>query len=294
MNGNQALPVQNPPARPFRRAVWRGLAVLMPPLLTLMIVLWTINTTDSYLLQPVTNWAREGFVWSLADVREDMTLDPHGGKTATIDGHSYRQLDDGSFIPQEVYDRVRRSPGQPPPLTGEDYYRRYVDLTLLRPYIAIPFFLALFVLLLYFLGKFMAAGIGGFFVGTFDRVVLRLPGVRAVYSAVKQVSDFIFTQREIKFTRIVAVEYPRKGIWSVGFLTSDSFSAIQDEVGEPVVTVFIPYSPMPITGCTITVKKSDCIDLDISFDQACQFIVSCGVVVPPHENEQLAAEEDGK
>lgn len=293
MNGNQTLPVQSPPVRPFRRAVWRGLAVLMPPLLTVMIVLWTVNTTNSYLLQPVTNWAREGFVWSLADVRDDLQLESPDAETATLDGHVYHQLDDGSFIPQEVFDRVRRSPGHPPPLTGKEYYGRYVDLTLLRPYIAIPCFLAMFILLLYFLGKFMAAGIGGFFGNTFDRVVLRLPGVRAVYSAVKQVSDFIFTQREIKFTRIVAVEYPRKGVWSVGFLTSDSFSAIHDEAGEPVVTIFIPYSPMPITGCTITVRKSDCIDLDISFDQACQFIVSCGVVVPPRENEQLA-EENGE
>ncbi|MBU4399870.1 MAG: DUF502 domain-containing protein, partial [Planctomycetes bacterium] len=162
--------------------------------------------------------------------------------------------------------------------------------TLLRPYFAVPFLLALFILLLYFLGKFMAAGIGGFVAGTFNRVVLHLPGVRAVYSAVKQVSDFLFTQREIKFTRIVAVEYPRKDIWSVGFLTGESFSAIHEEAGEQVVTVFIPYSPMPITGCTITVRKSDCIDLDISFDQACQFIVSCGVVAPPRKNERLTAD----
>ncbi len=290
MNDYQSTSGQRQTARPFRRAVLRGLAVLSPPLLTVLIIVWTINTTKSYLFQPVTDWAREGFVWTLSDVREDLPLDSPAAETATVDGRVFHRLDDESFIPQEVYERVRRDTGQTPLITGEDYYRRYVDLTLLKPYFAIPFFLALLILLLYFLGKFMAAGIGGFVAGTFDRVILHLPGVRAVYSAVKQVSDFFFTQREFKYTRIVAVEYPRKNMWSVGFVTGDSFAAIAKEVAEPVLIVFIPYSPMPITGCTITVRKSECIDLDISFDQACQFIVSCGVVIPPQENERLTAD----
>jgi uncharacterized membrane protein len=125
-------------------------------------------------------------------------------------------------------------------------------------------------------------------------MMLRLPGVRAVYSAVKQVSDFFFTEREIQFTRIVAVEYPRKGIWQMGFVTSESLAAIHDAASEPVLAVLIPYSPIPVTGCTITVRKSECIDLNITFDQACQFIVSCGVVVPPQQVRRLRKEEKGE
>jgi uncharacterized membrane protein len=133
----------------------------------------------------------------------------------------------------------------------------------------------------------MAAGIGGFFGDRFDKLVNRVPGVRSVYSAVKQVSDFVFTGRDIQFTRIVAVEYPRKGIWSMGFVTSEGLAAIQEAAGEPVLAVLVPGSPMPVTGCTITVRKSECIDLNITFDQACQFIVSCGVVVPPQQLGQM-------
>ncbi len=114
-----------------------------------------------------------------------------------------------------------------------------------------------------------------------------MPGVRAIYSAVKQVSDFIFSERELKFTRIVAVEFPRKGIWSIGFVTSESLTAIHEVAGEPVLAVLVPYSPLPVTGCAITVRKSECIDLNITFDQACQFIVSCGVVVPPQQLQHL-------
>ena len=127
-----------------------------------------------------------------------------------------------------------------------------------------------------------------------DRFVLHLPGVRAVYSAVKQVSDFIFSERELRVTRVVAVEFPRKGVWSIGFVTGESLSAIYDAAGEPVLTVLIPYSPLPVTGCTIAVRKSECIDLNITFDQACQFIVSCGVVVPPQQLAIAPLERRGK
>lgn len=266
-----------PAVRPFRRAILRGLAVLCPPLLTVLIIVWAINTTKSYFLEPVTDWAREGLVWCLKDVRTE----------PPPDGADYRQVANGTFVPHYVYDRVQKESGELPPTTGEGYYRRYVDLTHLRPQYAIPFFLGVFILLLYLLGKFMAAGIGGFFGHLFERLVLRLPGVRALYSAVKQVSDFVFSERRIKVTRIVAVEYPRKGIWSMGFVTSESLPAIHDAAQEPVLAVLIPYSPVPITGCTITVRKSECIDLNITFDQACQFIVSCGVVVPLPQLEDV-------
>ncbi len=286
LNDDQSLPAPRQSPRPFRIAVLRGLAVLMPPLLTVLIIVWTINTTKSYLLEPVTGWARDSFVWFMADVREPSSSN---GNTAIYDGRNYIRLEDKSYIPKDVYDKVWKNPGQPLPITGDDYYRRYVDLTLLRPYIAIPVFLLLFVLLLYLLGKFMAAGIGAFAAGTFDRAVLHLPGVRAIYSSVKQVSDFIFTQRDFKFTRIVMVEFPRKDAWSIGFVTSEKFATLQDRFGENVVTVFIPYAPVPVTGCTVVVRNSDCVDLDVTFDQACQYIFSCGVVVPPHEADRLTA-----
>jgi uncharacterized membrane protein len=275
---------------PFRRAVLRGLAVLCPPLLTVLVIVWTINTTRSYFLEPVTRWTREGIVWCIADVRQE----PGSAKTIDVHGEPYRRIENGTLIPESVYDVVQRLPGQPPPVTGEDYYNRYVDLTYLRPYLTIPFFLSVFTLLLYFLGKFMAAGIGRFFVATIDRSVSRVPVVRSVYSSIKQVSDFLFSEHELKFTRIVAVEYPSKGIWTMGFVTNERFEEIEEATGEPLLVVLLPYSPIPHTGCTIVVRRSACIDLDVTFDQACQFIISCGVVVPHHRLPQAKVEEEGK
>jgi len=115
-------------AHPFRRAVLRGLAVLCPPLLTVLILVWVINTTKSYLLEPVTGWARESILWCVADVRYDLPVQPTT-KTAKVGDQVYRRLDNGTFIPESVYELVQRQPGQPPPTTGDEYYRRYVDLT---------------------------------------------------------------------------------------------------------------------------------------------------------------------
>jgi uncharacterized membrane protein len=290
---NQNLPLggrkQVAPA-PFRRAVLRGLAVLCPPLLTILVIVWTINTTRSYFLEPVTHWTREGIVWCVADIRQDL------GKAATVDirGETFHRLENGEFIPESVYELVQHQPGKPLPVTGNDYYCRYVDLTYLRPYLAVPFFLAVFTLLLYFLGKFMAAGIGRLFVAMIDRSVSRVPVVRSVYSSIKQVSDFLFSEHELKFTRVVAVEYPNKGIWTMGFVTNENFKEVEEVTGEPVLVVLLPYSPIPHTGCTIVVRRSACIDLNVTFDQACQFIISCGVVVPHHRLPQMNVEENKK
>jgi uncharacterized membrane protein len=85
----------------------------------------------------------------------------------------------------------------------------------------------------------------------------------------------------MQYTRVVALEYPRMGIWTLGFITGEGMHDIQSGVAEPVVSAFVPHSPMPFTGFAVTVKKSETVDLNITVDQAIQFVVSCGVVIPP-------------
>ena len=93
-------------------------------------------------------------------------------------------------------------------------------------------------------------------------------------------TDFAFSERDIEFNRVVAIQYPREGIWSLGFVTGNSMREIAEATGEPMLSVLMPTSPMPMTGFTVTVKKSEAIDLNLTVDEAIQFIVSCGVVVP--------------
>jgi uncharacterized membrane protein len=282
---------------PFRSAVLYGLGVLAPPLFTILIFVWIISTTKSYVLEPVTSGVREAIVWAMADIRTDIPAAETTQRVVLDDGRAYQRLDNNTFIPQNVYQRVRDAQGESPlPQTGKEFYRRYVDLTYLRPYLAIPFFVCIFLLFLYFLGQFMAVGIGRFFWNLLEHGIHRLPVVSGVYSGVKQVTDFLFKSRELEFKRIVAVEYPRKGIWSLGFVTSESILDIQTAANEPVLAILIPASPLPMTGVTITALKSECIDLNMTVDQALQFIISCGVVIPPHQiwNVQNDAEAVGE
>jgi len=289
MNQRQNLPqVAHNRGQAFRSAVIRGLGAFLPPLLTVLIIIWIINTTRYYIFEPLTYAAQEGLIWMMADIRYDLPQAKPTDQTVYVNGYVYRRLHNDTFIPEYVYNRVQKSPGMDPmPTSGEEIYSRYVELTILRPYYAIPLFLAVFILLLYLLGRFIAVDLGSYFTNLLEGGIRRLPLVRNVYSAAKQISDFLFSSREFEFTRIVAVEFPRKGVWQMGFVTGEGLAEIRSAVPEPIVTVLIPYSPLPITGCTITVRKSECIDLNITFDQACEYIVSCGVVVPSLKLEQM-------
>ena len=277
--------------RPFRRAVLRGLAVILPPLLTLAILIWVWNAVQEYVLVPVESGARNVIVWLTEDV-QNISQAEFGAAETVVDGVSYTRLVHGQFVPTYVYDVVRENLGSDSmPETGTAVYERYVDVIFLPPYVVIPVFLCVFILLLYLLGKFLAGSVGRMFWNLFEQIIHRLPVIRNVYSSVKQVTDFVFTEQEVQFTRVVGVEYPRQGIWSMGFVTGESLLDIRNAANEPVLSVLIPTSPMPVTGFTITVCKSDTVDLDITIDQAIQFIVSCGVVIPSQQlqNRQHAA-----
>jgi uncharacterized membrane protein len=277
--------------RPFRRAVFRGLGVLLPPLLTIVILLWIYNTVRLYALEPVESGVRYAMAWAMMDVRTELPNGrpanlPNEPRLWDSDDGRFVQLPTREFIPEDVYDRVQTSGvkiGSDPPRSGFEFYQAYVQAVYLPTYVVVPVFLGVFVLVLYFFGKFLAAGIGRVFWNLFERLILQLPLVRNVYSSVKQVTDLMFSDAEIQFNRVVAIEYPRKGTWSLGFVTGEGLADIRMAANEPVMNVFVPSSPMPLTGWTMILPKSEVIDLDMTIDQACQFLISCGVVVPQQQ-----------
>jgi uncharacterized membrane protein len=277
-------------SRPFRSAVFSGLAVLMPPLLTVVIFLWIGGTVQDYFLRPLIAGARGVLVWSVADVWTESQLpgDQRGQANPTIGGTVYQKLPDGNYVPRSVYLFVKENPGEELPDTAQDVYRRYVELTYMRPYLSIPLLLSLFLLLLYLLGNFMAVRIGRGLLGIVESAIQRVPLVRNVYTAVKKISDFLLSQRELEYSRVVAVEYPRKGMWQLGLVTGDGIPDLEAEVGEPMLSVLIPCSPMPMTGFTVNVLKRETVDLNMTIDQAIQYLVSCGVVVPPRQLREMA------
>ena len=251
-----------------------------------MIFFWIAGTINSYVLKPLKGVARNVIVWSIADIRTEGELD-------RTQRNLYHEVANGGkkskkYIPVAVYNFVDER-DESIPKTAKGVYGRYVELRYLQPYRVVPYFLCGFILVMYLLGKFMAAGAGRFFWGTFERGINRLPLVRNVYSSVKQVSDFIFANRQIQYSRVVAVEWPRKGIWCLALVTGSRLKEIETKAGEEVLSVLIPTSPMPMTGFTVTVKKSETVDLEITIDQAIQFIVSCGVVAPGGDRGAISA-----
>jgi uncharacterized membrane protein len=196
---------------------------------------------------------------------------------------SYQELGSGEWIPRHVYEVVKANPGPALPQTAQGCYERYVDLAYLQRTMVVPVFLAVFVLVLYLLGKFFGAGIGRWLWSLFEGLIERLPLIRNVYSSVKQVTDYVFDERRVGFNRVVAVEYPRHGIWAIAFVTGEGILDVRAAANEPVLSLLIPTSPVPGTGFTAMVRKSEILDLNMTVDQAIQYIVSCGVVVPPHQ-----------
>lgn len=269
---------------PFRRAVLGGLGIVLPPLLTIVIFVWIGNTVADYVLNPLETTVRWMLVKSTADIRTGLSITNPGEKTALVDGVTYRRTSDNKFIPLDVYNTVEQEFGpMGMPTTALKIYHAYVELRYLRHYVVVPVFLCVFVLLLYLLGKFMAAGVGNFFWTRIEYIIHRLPLIRNVYSSVKQVTDYLFTSQSVDYTRVVAVEYPRKGMWTLAFVTGEGILDIRSAANEALLSVLIPTSPAPVTGFTAIAKKSECIDLNLTVDQALQYIISCGVVVPPHQ-----------
>ncbi len=285
------------PLDPFRRAVLRGLAVLLPPLLTIVIFVWVFNTVITYMLEPMEETARSALMSYATDIQPpsaDATpIDDGKVDYYLIDTKPYQQTRDGLYIPLDVYQVVRRSDGRLiDRLDADEIYERYIDQEYLNRWFVVPVFVCVLILVLYLLGKFLAAGVGRFMWGQLERLITRLPLVSKVYSSVKQVTDFMFSDTTIKATRVVAIEYPRRGIWTLAMVTGESMLDIRAAANEPVLSVLVPTSPMPFTGFTMTVRKSETIDLNITMDQAIQFIVSCGVVVPPGQVATDVEERD--
>ena len=139
-------------------------------------------------------------------------------------------------------------------------------------FIAIIFIFIIGLLANRFVGKKMIFGI--------ERWFSNLPLINKVYPALKQIILFISAQKEFGFKKVVLVEYPSKGIWSIGFLTNEHFDKISQLTNKEMVAVFMPSTPGPLTGYMIFLPKQEVKFLDISVSDALKIIISGGVFKP--------------
>ncbi len=113
-----------------------------------------------------------------------------------------------------------------------------------------------------------------------EAVLGRIPLVRSIYSAVKQVLETVFSSGGKSFRRVLMIEYPRKGVWTLAFQTGDGAEAIQSKTEQRLITVFIPTTPNPTSGFVLLVPEAEVIELDMNVEDGLKFIMSLGVVAP--------------
>ena len=122
----------------------------------------------------------------------------------------------------------------------------------------------------------------------------RIPVVRSIYSGVKQVSDTLFSEKGNAFRQAVLVQWPREGMWTIGFVTGSPAGDVAQQLEGEHLSVFVPTTPNPTGGYFVMLKRSDCIVLDMSVDEALTYVISMGVIVPGGtKNPRLKAAQAG-
>ena len=130
-------------------------------------------------------------------------------------------------------------------------------------------------LVITFIGWLSLSFLGKKFFEIFNNVLKKIPILRTIYSAIGQMTQTL-TKSDSKQKSVVLLEYPRKGIWAVGFATKENEGIIKNKIGEDIMNIFVPTTPNPTSGFLLMVPKKELIYLDVSFEQASKFIVSAG------------------
>ncbi len=136
-------------------------------------------------------------------------------------------------------------------------------------------------LLLFLTGLLVKNLFGRQMVGWVESLVARIPVVGAVYGGAKTFSETVFADKGQSFKQVVMVEFPRKGVYSIGFITSEQADEVQARTAEEVICVFVPTTPNPTTGFLVMFPRPEVTPLDMSVDEAFKMLLTLGVVVPP-------------
>ncbi|MCR4300398.1 MAG: DUF502 domain-containing protein [Sulfuricaulis sp.] len=123
-----------------------------------------------------------------------------------------------------------------------------------------------------------------------ERILQRIPLVRSIYASVKQVTQSMFSSGK-SFSKVVLVEYPRKGMWSLAFQTGSGADEIKSKTGQEIVNIFIPTTPNPTSGFFLMISRSDVIELDMTVDQGLKMLLSVGVVIPEYKKDVLTGQQ---
>jgi uncharacterized membrane protein len=275
----------------FRRFFFRGLAALLPTLVTIAIIAWAYRLVNDNLGAYIT----QGMVWACGRAIPEpskLWVDPEKdalrygeplerwdsrGRRLTVEYEIIHNLELRRWEPSR-YARERSEALWG--LAAQKYHLHFVG-----------FLIA--IILVYFMGFFLASFIGRTTWRAAEGLLYRIPLIRAIYPNVKQVTDFLFSERKVEFSGVVAVQYPRKGVWSLALVTGQPIKQVQDLIEDELITLFVPSSPTPVTGYVIQAARSEVIELNMSIDEGLRFAISAGVIKPgaiPPGSDSLVGE----
>lgn len=224
-----------------KRYFLRGLAVLLPTIVTLWILVWGYSLLQEHVSIHINRGLVKACVW------------------------------------------FQRGQGLSPEALAQ--YRADLEATFVRGFAGSVVGLLLATGAIFLLGAFLASVIGRVLWRRVESLIMSVPVLRGIYPHVKQVTDFVLTpeQKMKSFLQVVAVEYPRRDAWSIGFVTGSGLRTIAGHVRKELLTVLVPKAPALVSGYVITVPKDEAIVLDMTVEEGFRFLVSAGVILPEGE-----------
>jgi len=228
-----------------KRYFLRGLAVLLPTILTLWILAWGYGLLQEHVSLHINRGLVQALVW------------------------------------------FNRSQGVSEEALAQ--YQTVLEETFVRGLAGSMVGLLIATAAVFLFGAFLASVIGRVLWRMVEALIMSTPVLRGVYPHVKQVTDFVLTpeQKKKSFLQVVAVEYPRRDLWSVGFVTGSGLRTIAGHARKELLTVLVPKAPALVSGYVITVPKEEALVLDMTVEEAFRFLVSAGVILPEGEQRML-------
>jgi len=138
------------------------------------------------------------------------------------------------------------------------------------------------------IGMFTRGYFGKFFVRLGDQIVSKMPFISSVYSLLKQVFETFFSEKKQSFNQVVLLEYPRKGVWVIGFVSAETSGETAKKLNGKMLNVFVPTTPNPTSGFLIFVPENEVIKLKMSVEEGLKFVISCGIVTPESSKKDAA------
>lgn len=252
----------------FRRFFFRGLAVLLPSILTLWILWYAFVFLFRNVAEPVNTGIRTVVIAVTPRILPESQL-PAWFRVSEVELAEFR-----ATLPASVQRRL--TPEQLRAQARSDAFKRQWQSHWYLSGVG----LLVAIIAVYLAGVLLGGLIGRRLYARLEAMLFQLPGFKQIYPHVKQLVDLVMGDKPLAFKRVILVEYPRKGIWTLGFVTSSSLRAVAEAAEGRCISIFIPSTPTPFTGFTINVPERDVIDLPFTVDEAIRFVLTGGVLVP--------------